>query len=663
MPPWNGTLTSTISNRENGKRKEDNVGTTKEVTFVEIGKLAPPIRAHLHGIVDFQMVISDLEKVSKVTYAMKRELETTYGEDKTAKDMITYWYRDMIGTVSHIKELIEDTMRTFDLVPPGERQKRDIIGWIMAGTAIGISAYNTVQITQLFKELNDVQEAQKHIAAALVDENKVVTANSMAIQALKGTLLFEATLLKETKDQMRLLRVLGAATSQLHRYEMEITTWLNAITTMVTTKKLTPGIVSPKTVSKALEKVTREAAKRGLKPLEPTLHSLYQASVSYKVDQSRLYFAAHWILVGVHPMTLFRLKPLPTPLGKNLVVELNHDKTILALDETQSFGIEMTEEELSRCEKIKDDMICEERPMTKHPGKTCLGSLFLGDTEATREMCPFTVVRPKIEIASRSSRNELSVYSPESATWTETCKSESIMTIVAPGLTKLRLKPGCRWTSKDSVFQATADLDLDEVLERKDIKVPQFDQLLTASRHGIEEIEETIASLESIGKTTPVDLTDVIQIAERTKSDGWKHSSHIASTSLVTILFLGIFGIIGWILWKKSRKVWGKNRESRKNRKMESMSQTLKTLAEVLPLSRRRATSCPPTPTNLEEIHWGKLPEPTPLRFTSNIPQETYRRAQSLASYPRVLHTNARQETTRPIELMWTPGSLQSLEI
>ena len=84
MPPWNGTLTSTTSKGENGIGKEDNVGTTKEVTFVEIGKLAPPIRAHLHGIVDFQMVISDLEKVSKVTYAMKRELETTYGEDKTA---------------------------------------------------------------------------------------------------------------------------------------------------------------------------------------------------------------------------------------------------------------------------------------------------------------------------------------------------------------------------------------------------------------------------------------------------------------------------------------------------------------------------------------------------------------------------------------------------
>lgn len=444
-----------------------------------------------------------------------------------------------------------------------EHCKRDLLSLLTGGAALGLSIFNTIQVTQLSGEMSQMQEDQKKLAKAIKEEDLAITKNSKNIKILQDKLVQIGIMGERMMEQVVVLEMLGLLDEVIAghvRQMMEFSSQMELVR-----QGMIPITLFEIDVLRAhASSMVDQAARRGLSPARPLIHS----SLSYFTQNDIIHVMLH------QPFTesgssgdLYEFLALPLPVPDQdleaFIDEAEYRDKILYISRDRSSGLVMTAAQLqAKCTHtpVDHEYHClSSLLLDKGISQSCLGALFLGTVDF-HKACHLKVRHPKTA-AVWLPDNKLVVMSPNlivnvvCGNATETYRVKGRMTIP--------LVDDCRATSTDfdlstpkagfdfevssadgAVHEVPLDIDVEKV----------FNTSLPTK-----QVAAIIGDLMAITGPPERDLKDVNNVLQRKELEQ-KGSYAVAVVFGIALLALvpgGLFLYCGgrrWCLQKRGKK-------------------------------------------------------------------------------------------------------------
>lgn len=509
-------------------------------TFRRLGSLATGLNyAHIHGSIDFRGL--QLAQRQVVHALEERMRQSTSREEKTLLDAIK-------PQLDIATKTLEDLQVLF-FGRPSHRPKRQLfLGIAMALGLVGAgsSIYTATEVTKLHAEISSVRSDFQHVAHMLERDAQVV--NKLATDVHTVSKICQVILgrLLEEEDKLNMLTGIMGLMSVVNNFNAELSAWGRGLESLAN-GKLHPSLTDHGKLRHAISVIDGKAKAAGRRILHDNDNAIFTAPVSYlATSEGNIIFIAHIPLVEQEPLELFEY--LSTPVKhEDFYLEVTAQNRILAMDSRGQTGLEMSHEDLLRCQSEEQHngqmFICSNTNLVRNDIRsTCLGAIFFNRQQEVEERCEHLLMRNITEQVRQISKTEIMVFANTETTVTEKCRNGTRFHQIMGGLVKMSTVPGCELSTKDFTFRSLEDIDLSENSVERKIRTTKFAFL---KQRTDKEIQEALRSLKEMKEPEHIKVDQLEAWMKERDQDTWSDNMSSAKAGVAgAIGFLAIVAIL-----------------------------------------------------------------------------------------------------------------------
>ena len=455
----------------------------------------------------------------------------------------------VLGLITHPTKVLYRLKDTFFKQVEHRLEKRQIDPFGIVG--LGLSIYNSVQITQLWKAINEDTKGFEHVLKIFEEDNHAIDTLTRSVNNLKDSVNATLKVLSTNGEQISLINEEIQLMAIIQQHINEVNTWGRGLESILY-GELHPTLIDHETMKAAFIHLIQEAAKKGLKPLHEQPSSVFKADLSYiATDDLKIILMVHVPLIRSDPIQLLEYLPIPFELGDMLVTMENHNQ-ILATDDRANVGIELSKSDLLHC-KVENAYngnvyICPNTNLMRVNIKnSCLGALYLGLVPKIIKYCK-KYVQPAQDcedFATQISSTKFVIFVKEQTTILEICPEETRSLFNGTGLKTITAKKGCEIRTESYVFTPPSILKIEADFVDKPMTFKLEIILLNDTVEDIQTAYREIAMIQAPGKRDLGELRTWIGNQKAATNNTWiQYGTIILAVSmsvLILVCFCGIF--------------------------------------------------------------------------------------------------------------------------
>jgi len=431
--------------------------------FQKVGWISPsPSYGHIHLSID-------LEKVEQHLHNMLTTLNHLHWQliefrRPAIKQRCQHF---MVSTISELKLLhkrFEDYGKFVNLSPTETKRVKRFLGIILATASLAVGLLNTAQILHLRSSLSNVVTRQHYITNILQDHE--VSIHNIAHN------------LEEIKDQFkRTVMVIEDidATSAFMEAEIEISRAMAELHQMVDCiimgterlfmHRLPLCFTNATNLQRAHDRLTEDARKRSLSPLESTISSYVQFETSFILENKMLHIFVHVPLSDQSQnLELLQFFSAPIAISSSLHMQIDVKHSFLALN-NDGFHTTLDKAVIGQCAKYSNLYFCNEPLiLQKRLSNTCLGSIYTQNYTNLELKCPVIFFEAE-ELIEYFSPNTFMMYTRYPQTIKIKCQ-DSQQHVAVDSKKLLQIGRGCKVSTVHHVFQTGFDVAVDDNIQR-----------------------------------------------------------------------------------------------------------------------------------------------------------------------------------------------------
>ena len=428
------------------------------VSFKRIGSFATGLSyGHVRATINFgqmQKAHKDLD-----LYLTQQLRTTTSDEQKRFFETIQLQFTTSTKTIDRLHFSFFHDL--------SNRNKRQAFTGLSIGfgfLSMGLSIYNTVELSKLHHRIANMEVGFNHVVQVLEDQDHAISTISHSVNSIKSIIQIVLSDIRKENQEIEFLKRIFIISTLIQNHNAEVSAWGRGLEALMS-GKLNPSLVNISKLEQALVSMKSKASKLGLSPLFQDSSSIFKSAISYlatKDDQIFVYI--HVPFVDMEPINLYEHLPIPFQIG-NLLVTLHSENNVIASDETGTFGIELSSTDLLNCHMEQSHsgnvFICPNSNLLfRNIRDSCLGSLLFGVKEKTMQFCQHSVQKPSElgKFAIQTGPGKILVYSHDGATVLETCQNGRQSFHTTSNFTTLTPKIGCKIVADSFLFKPQQSL-------------------------------------------------------------------------------------------------------------------------------------------------------------------------------------------------------------
>ena len=342
------------------------------------------------------------------------------------------------------------------------RNKRQVFAGLSLGfgfLSLGMSIYNTYEISKLHNKLANMNIGFDHVVHVLEEQDHAISTLSHSINSIKSVIQIVLSDIKTENQEIDFIKRIFITSNLLQNHNAEVSAWGRGLEALIS-GKLHPSLINTTKLESALNSIQTKASKLGLSQLFKEHSSVYKSAISYlATKENEIFVYIHIPFVDMDPISLYEHLPIPFQIG-NLLITLHSENNVIASDDTGTFGIELSSPDLLHCHMEKSHSgniyICpNSNLLLRNLRQTCLGSLLFGDKDKTLQLCKHSVQKSSElgKFAIQTGPGKILVYSPKHATVVETCANGTKSFHSIANFSTLTPKVGCKILSDSFLFK------------------------------------------------------------------------------------------------------------------------------------------------------------------------------------------------------------------
>lgn len=343
-----------------------------------------------------------------------------------------------------------------------KREKRQIAE-IMSMAAMGLSIYTQAELDTLKVQVFDNSDRISDLTSVVIDQQSVIQSNTDHIEEVQ----YRLQEIHTTVQRIAFIQQMQAIEDCIHLVTGNLKEWANGLIAALIRNEITPRLFDYKTLMASLRVLGNRAARHNLRPVGDTLSFLVTQPVSYVVRKEIVYLFIHVPLVQTTTLTLYEYVNEPFYINTTFVATVKLRKPVLATNDDLSRFVELDYDQLALCERSSDVYMCPYGLVRKHLEKSCVGSLFFGDTQGVAKHCEVQELVLHHEYVVQTGLDKVTIYAPpgEKVPAYVTCAEKPAlqqqyaitqrMTIAVP--------VGCTLSTKAYSFQPVTTIHIDAV--------------------------------------------------------------------------------------------------------------------------------------------------------------------------------------------------------
>jgi hypothetical protein len=442
-------------------------------------------------------------------------------------------------SIEDFQDIIKALPQTTEIELPGRPKRFVALGIAIAAAAL--SSYNAYRITELNNEISalktktDLLVDVSHLHEAHLHhlEDKTDATNKLLADLLESNVWFTAKITDAVEKKFQ---------SVVHHHENVVKSAQH--------HRLAPGALPHDVLDEILNHTLTVAKKRNLVSFVNYASDLFQVEVSHLFNPKTLQFTllVHIPLVSnTNLLDLYEFLPLPIHFNFSANVSITPDvgqNNLLAIGHSKSFQT-ISSSDLHSCLHLGDTFFCKGRKvMETSLKKSCLGSLYLGNSESIQNSCKFKIAEASEKIFELA-ENTWAVYSTGTINTNQVCQSKnSIQTRQINSGDTVTVEPGCYIRTMDHVISE----DESETIEIQRKTMDWAGEIADLfGRANTEGIHKAIQGLRT-KYNGEFDASELFKELDQIKPPEahWTFTSPAAMIGIALVLFL-----IGMLIWKK----------------------------------------------------------------------------------------------------------------
>ena len=423
------------------------------VSFKRIGSFASGLSyGHVRATIKF----SQMKKVHKdmELFLIQQIRIASTSEEQRLLETIQHQFATSTKTIDRLHfALFRDH---------SHRNKRQAFAGLSLGfgfLSLGMSIYNTYEISKLHNKISNMEVGLNHVVHVLEDQDHAISTLSHSVNSIKSVIQIVLSDIKKENQEIDFLKRLLIISSLIQNHNTEVSAWGRGLEALIS-GELYPSLINSSKLEQALHSIQKKASKLGLSPLFKEPSSVYKSALSYLTTKdAEIFVYIHVPFVDMDPISLYEHLPIPFQNG-NLLVTLHSDHNIIASDDTGTFGIELSSTDLLHCHMEQSHSgnvyICpNSNLLLRNMQHSCLGSLLFGNKEKTLQLCQHSVQKSSEvgKLAIQTGPGKLLVYSHESTTVLETCANGTKTFQTISNFSTLTPKIGCKILADTFIFK------------------------------------------------------------------------------------------------------------------------------------------------------------------------------------------------------------------
>jgi len=334
------------------------------------------------------------------------------------------------------------------------RQPRGAISLALGALGTFMGLYNSYQIRNLKKELEQSREAHNRLV-------EVVQTHARHIDELQNTTEY-------IKNTIVINRQFNLPTIARYLTDMEnnIKQRMNRATHVIQiaqSHRLAIDFLPAAQLPNLFKKLSKQAKAMDHQLVIKRPSDLFQLELSYFYDGENMQMLLHVPSVPKDSiLRLLKLHPFPLPLNKNYSVVPNVQDDLLAISAGfNRYSAQLSSVDLLGCHAINNIYLCERHGVLgKQLNNSCLGALYLQDFELVQILCPL-FIQPAGEVVRQLLDNWFLIFSPKPQTAYISCRNGTENeAYIKNGITRTFLSPGCKMNLNQHLIQADFSLSL-----------------------------------------------------------------------------------------------------------------------------------------------------------------------------------------------------------
>jgi hypothetical protein len=411
----------------------------------------------------------------------------------------------------------------------------------IAIAAAALSSFNAYRITELNNEISalksktDLLVVISHLHEAHLHhlEEKTDATNKLLADLLESNVWFTTKITDAVEKKFQ---------SVVHHHENVVKSAQH--------HRLAPGDLPHDVLDKILNHTLSVAKRRNMVSFVNCASDLFQVEVSHLYDPKTLQLTliVHIPLVSnANLLELYEFLPLPIHFNFSSNVSITPDvsqNNLLAIGHSKSFQT-ISSSDLYSCLHLRDTFFCKGRKvMETSLKKSCLGSLYLANSDAIQNSCKFKVAEASERIFELA-ENTWAVYSTGSINTNQVCQARNtIQTNQINSGDTVTVEPGCYIRTMDHVISADESKTIEIQKKAMDWTGELAELFGRANTKGIHRDIQGLRTKYN-GEFEESELfkeLDQIKPAEA----HWTFTLPAAMIGIALVLFL-----IGMLIWKK----------------------------------------------------------------------------------------------------------------
>jgi hypothetical protein len=164
------------------------------------------------------------------------------------------------------------------------------------------------------------------------------------------------------------------------------------------------------------------------------------------------------------------------------------------------------------------------------------------------------ITQRRDEEVQQIASDEILVYSKENTTLVERCKNGTKYQTLVEGLVRKRTKPGCEVSTRDFLFRASEDIEIEDNFLQREVKTPEFNII---NYEEDEKIEKALRALNGFKQMEPIKTSEIQEWIDQEEVDGWASGAHWATSLAAGAISLLVASVILYLFvkYKKNPQV------------------------------------------------------------------------------------------------------------
>lgn len=508
--------------------------------FRRLGSLATGLSyAHIHGEIDFR----GLQRTQRaVTLVMDERLQKS---TSTEESMLVEALRPQLVIA---EKTIADLQALFFGHPTSRPKRQLFLGLAVALglTSVGTSIYTATEVSKLHRDISSLKSDVQHVAHVLDQEALLVNRLAADMHTVSKTCQLVLGRILQEDNRITMLTGVMGLTSLVNNFNADLSAWGRGLEALAN-GKLHPALTDHRKLQHAIAGIDKKAKAKGRRILHEGESAVFKAPVSYlATDEGKIIFIVHVALVETKQMDLFEFISTPVKV-RDLVLEVRASQRILAIDDKGQTGIEMSHDELIRCQtEEKHDgqvFLCPNANLIRNDvRKTCLGGVFFGLQEEIASRCDHVIHRGKTDEVRQTGKNEILIFSERNQTLIEKCSNGTRYHWISEGLVARKVESGCEISTKDFTFKALKDIDSDDNFLRREVQTGKFAFLQGKTDN---ELREALKALQGLKEPELVNVDQLESWIREQEQDSWTDKTTWTLTGIAALAgFLAICAIL-----------------------------------------------------------------------------------------------------------------------